>query len=266
MSRNCPTTNQAKANNGKPPGLSSFSIGVDLVETERLRAASLTETTQVLHVGMTLLEMDNEFNSDEEWTDITYAPVDLIASDEDRDLPSLQAVDKSDSDSTGYATDDDYSSLHLDDTQECSPVGPRDQVSPIRELGDAVARKVVHLLEALQPYPGDPIEMGPRDGKRFFRYQISDDEIVIYDIWRCTFDIVLKTEAERPNFYAGLWYARISTARYSYTLTEHEMARFEASTAPANAWEWNAVDVLETARCYPGDTGNSRPLRCIQTR
>jgi len=44
MARNCPTNNSIKSSSsGKPPDLSSFSLGIDLEETERQRDAGLSE-------------------------------------------------------------------------------------------------------------------------------------------------------------------------------------------------------------------------------
>ncbi|KAG6825453.1 hypothetical protein H0H93_000685, partial [Arthromyces matolae] len=49
MSRNCPRGRTAKASSsGKPPGLRSYSVRVNLDETERLREEALASTTQGL--------------------------------------------------------------------------------------------------------------------------------------------------------------------------------------------------------------------------
>jgi len=63
MARNCPTNNSIKSSSlGKPLGLSSFSLGIDLQETERLRNAGLPEHSS-LFLGM--IDIRGDSNSDD---------------------------------------------------------------------------------------------------------------------------------------------------------------------------------------------------------
>ncbi|KAG6843403.1 hypothetical protein H0H87_004905 [Tephrocybe sp. NHM501043] len=65
LSRNCPSrSNTRSGSSGKPPGIQSNSIRVNLRETERLREQALGNTTQELKIGMMTYDVD----SDPEWT------------------------------------------------------------------------------------------------------------------------------------------------------------------------------------------------------
>ncbi|KAG6892605.1 hypothetical protein C0993_003449, partial [Termitomyces sp. T159_Od127] len=52
---------------------------------------------------------------------------------------------------------------------------------PLRCLGHAVARKAEDLLETLQPYPGDPVNVLQYRGRRFAAYLVEKEEILIKD-------------------------------------------------------------------------------------
>jgi len=123
MARNCPTNNSVKSSSsGKPLGLSSFSLGIDLQETERLRYAGLPERSG-LSLGM--VDIRGDSNSDDlEYLDPTEeghpsgsdnAALDLFEDDfEFDDLPELMLVSDSDEEGPSYDTESDISDEQSD--------------------------------------------------------------------------------------------------------------------------------------------------------
>ena len=127
MARNCPTNNSVKSSSsGKPPGLSSFSLGIDLEETERLRDASLPERSG-LSLGFVNIGGDSD-GDDLEYLDPpeeSHPPgsdtlLDLVKDDSEfDDLLELVPVSDSEDESPSY---DDESEIS-DEQSEWSDSG-----------------------------------------------------------------------------------------------------------------------------------------------
>ncbi|KAI0071710.1 hypothetical protein K474DRAFT_1733261, partial [Panus rudis PR-1116 ss-1] len=123
MSRNCPRANSVRSSNqGKPPGLASYSIEPTFEDAEALRALSdSAATTEELEANMvelgdwveilsendslpSLKSVSDSESSDEEDDDFQSAIESLVSHDESEDefadLPELQTVSACSSDST----------------------------------------------------------------------------------------------------------------------------------------------------------------------
>jgi len=66
MSRNCPTTNHMKASSssGKPPGLGSYSIRLNLAETECQYESTLADTMARMHLNALSFVLEDVGDSD----------------------------------------------------------------------------------------------------------------------------------------------------------------------------------------------------------
>ena len=157
MARNCPTNNSVKSSSsGKPPGLSSFSLGIDLEETERLRDACLPEGS-----GLSLGMIDLGGDSDSDGLEYIDPPVidrppesesdnvqDLVESDSEfDDLPELM----SESDPDIEDIPDDYESVSSDEQSDW----PDESLSAIDEFvnmeNQAAAEEGAPVLFVLSP-------------------------------------------------------------------------------------------------------------------
>jgi len=123
MARNCSTNNSVKSSSSeKPLGLSLFSLGIDLQETERLRDAGLSECSGL---SLRMVNIRGDSNSDDlEYLDPTKeghpsgsdnAALDLFEDDSKfDDLPELMPVSDSDEEGPSYDTESDISDKQSD--------------------------------------------------------------------------------------------------------------------------------------------------------
>jgi hypothetical protein len=120
IAQNCPKANTAWSSNGKPPGISNFSIEVDLGKTEHLHAASLADTTQGIELGMVNFQLDSgsDWDSMPEFQPQPNSDIESISELEDTydDLPVLRSVSDSDVKSI-EDLGEEFSSWDLDSVQ-----------------------------------------------------------------------------------------------------------------------------------------------------
>ncbi|KAG6895978.1 hypothetical protein C0993_008899, partial [Termitomyces sp. T159_Od127] len=192
FARNCPNKGRAKTTTGKPPGMSAYGIRVNLNETEQLRVDSLGETMQ-MQIGMIGWNFDN------------LDPPRTLTNSKEYDsegdsLPDLQSVSDSESEqesetkpSTHRAARDH--NQNVDDFEDELRVNPpmkfkRAYPYPVEDsyeklalldmesqricLGNAVCHKIEEMLESMQPYPGDPVNVLQFRGQRFKAKPVSD--------------------------------------------------------------------------------------------
>ncbi|KAG6883370.1 hypothetical protein C0993_006568, partial [Termitomyces sp. T159_Od127] len=92
--RNCARNKMAKSSSGKPPGIQSSSVWLDLREIDQKQEEALKETTQGLSVGF--LGMEEQYEEDNDQTESTEeeSAWDLISFVfmEDDSVPDLQSV------------------------------------------------------------------------------------------------------------------------------------------------------------------------------
>ncbi|KAG6884104.1 hypothetical protein C0993_001403 [Termitomyces sp. T159_Od127] len=117
FSRNCYQNKTVRSSNGKPPGIQSSSVRLDLKEIDKQIEEALGETTQGLSIGMIGMEIileepDPEYNSGEEsaWDVISFIFMEEDGYEGDRStdqdsLPDLKPVSDTDESENGSLLD-----------------------------------------------------------------------------------------------------------------------------------------------------------------
>ncbi|KAG6912967.1 hypothetical protein DXG01_010730, partial [Tephrocybe rancida] len=314
FSRNCPHGKSAKSSErGKPPGVQSNSIRMDLRETDRLREEALGNTTQSLSVGMMTLDKPNPSDSEswergvstEEEFEVSHSSeieissmfeevntdldtTDTELSDTDGSLPDLQSItdDGSERDpiehlhipevpltDSGILMYPTHDVVQFDDMDKEIIYGPAqdfgEDVWPAeiadveeklmllwdeemrlgrpRRVGHAPARKLEHLLEMMQPYPGDPENVIQFRGKRFEAHGLRDDEIHLWDCIRERKMIVPSRLMKIRHYEVGLSYAELCSEERGVPIMRRSQY---CSTLLGNVWAWNAEKILELGAPY----------------
>ncbi|KAG6867122.1 hypothetical protein C0993_006576 [Termitomyces sp. T159_Od127] len=282
FSRNCPERSKQTSGSNKPPGLSANSIRLrpklDLEQTEQLRIDSLGETTTSLSIGMMDLYRFHR-SSEEKITPIEY--------DSDGDtIPDLQSISDSDEELCDDNEDpyvsvvgsqqdtDDESDLEESDNE----LGPAKEFNcaypykisdgdekliaieveegPRQRLGQAVAWKAEDMLEILQPYSGDSINILQYQGRRFRAFEATDNQILIQDVVHSTMITIDRYKVANAWFPLGEWYAQIASIRAGVPLKHRSRFQTLFLTKPM---AWNARKVLESGILYPMDVGPRGP-------
>lgn len=284
FSRNCPDKSRQTSSGNRPPGLGANSIrfghSVDFERTEQLRVDSLGETTTSLSIGMVKVGGRCDPIDYSLWNSFGDKEYD---SDGDT-IPDLQSVSDSDSehdygsDSEGEVTqhlldtEDDLEGKHQEEETLFSPPMEFESVYPLsvddaeekvllieseegprRCIGHAVARKAEDLLESLQPYPGDPVNVLEFRGRRFLAYLVDGEEIMIHDkVWD-TFVSIERRRVKNVNFPIGEWYADLRHLQTGAPVTRRGSYQ---TCLIVNPDCWNACQVLMSGIPYPPDNPN----------
>ncbi|KAG5350142.1 hypothetical protein C0989_012511, partial [Termitomyces sp. Mn162] len=269
MSRNCLQGKSASSPNpGKPPGLKSYSVKVDLQGTERLREEALGETTAGVYVGMIAPGYADEPAGHE---------ITGTGPDETGDKDSGQTTRRIHPDMGGRAACEETRCSHTED-DHCNMIGlsaeqdygrdtygfkvksPGKKVELLWEaeaklgrphrLGSAPARKLEYLLESLQLYRGDPSNALQLKGRRFIADEIEGGKLSLWDqIWDQDFILPAEVVGQR-GFSAGSWYAAKCSARSGILIPR--LSCYE-TTLSKDTWAWNAERVLALGAPYLED-------------
>ncbi|KNZ71265.1 hypothetical protein J132_00094 [Termitomyces sp. J132] len=182
LARNCPRAHTARSSTGKPPGLRAYGLSVDLAETEQLRMANPDDDPGTGIINTAMITGDQHQPSKAELAELEfYEKVQLGPPMKLREFSSLVR--------------DAEERLEMLQILE----GPR------RWLGNGLYRALEFLLESMQPYPGDPVNVLQNREHRFSAMQISDEELVITDSLFDTDDILAMDAATDIRFKIGLW-------------------------------------------------------------
>ncbi|KAG6893321.1 hypothetical protein C0993_001439 [Termitomyces sp. T159_Od127] len=173
-----------------------FNHQLDLEKTEQLRVDSLGETTQALIVGMVDLyraqkvssvEYDSDGDSMPDLQSISGSSEEMYATDEEKDHDPFQTGADCGSDmedpKKGLLPAKEFTCAypyHIEDGDE-KLIAIEVEEGPRSRIGQAVARKAEDILEILQPYPGDPVNILQFRGRRFNAFETTDGQILIQD-------------------------------------------------------------------------------------
>jgi len=248
MSRNCPTVNHMKASSssGKPPGLGSYSIHLNLAEMEHQYESTLADTMAGMRLNALSFVLEDIGDSDsansDDLPDLISISDDGVG-DEDIDSPKCEnASDETSVEDEGSISDIlevgalSEPEMDLPTFMSIVEYHPVIHVTPpmdfeefdghishpeirgvilnqykirdgeFKNVGYAPARKMEYLLELLQPYPGDPANVLQYQSRHFMCYRYTEDDMVIYDQVFSTDATIPVKLATQPGFQPGQWY------------------------------------------------------------
>ncbi|KAJ6524991.1 hypothetical protein B0H19DRAFT_900981, partial [Mycena capillaripes] len=188
LSRNCPKTSAViSKKKGRPPGISSNAATIAVAST-----SDDAKEYDFLSVSAT----DSEFIS------------------EDEDIPPLQEVSDSESESSVLDPTETFESRlrlweHAIIEQERRLRNPLPRA---HRIGDILGESAAALLEFLQPFPGDERVSWAdeqRDTRRFEVIRVSEDSYEIHDSFSGEITILPFAFLKVPHFQIARWYASI---------------------------------------------------------
>lgn len=224
---NCPIKGRAKSSNGKPPGVSTFGISIDLEQTEQFRQDSVGKITE-LSAGMIgrvihLEIQPKKYDSDKD----TIPDLQSMSVSDQEDGMDLSSLDSYDSIEDPYVDNREIlfsPPIDFEYTYDFPVESGEDKIclldveSEFNHLGDAACNKLEELLESMQPYPGDPVNVLQFHGKQFVETPISHNELLIRDRVFDLFNMIPHSVVMWKDFPVGHWYTTIrhSTTRAPY--------------------------------------------------
>jgi hypothetical protein len=128
----------------------------------------------------------------------------------------------------------------------------RAREGPHQCLGDPREHKLITMLDSLQPYPGNRVDVTLEDYKdQFYAYQISDTEYVAHDYLKNASKVISIEAIEDHDFHIGLWYTCHCSKRSGEPIKSEK--QFDATFRAYDLWAWNAGEILGLGQFYPGE-------------
>ncbi|KAG6886823.1 hypothetical protein C0992_002131 [Termitomyces sp. T32_za158] len=264
LARNCPQAHASSSSNpGKPPGLNSYSVNVDLWEAEKLCEEALGGTTKDLFMG---LISHGEPDPEPDETDLqpllevsgaeaAWPDKDDLVPDVVSDLGRLQpwSGPAGRADQVLLTSEMEFANgtyeFLVQNVEEKTHLAWEEEKGwgrPVN-IDSAAARKLGYMLELAPPYPGDPINVLQYKGRRFFAYEILGGKICLWDhVWRREL-LVSVAKVTSPGFKAGQWYALKCEEITGYPAPQVD--RWQ-TTLVGDVWAWNAAQVLKLGSPY----------------
>ncbi|KAG5349432.1 hypothetical protein C0989_003950 [Termitomyces sp. Mn162] len=246
---------------GKPPGVKSYSVRLDLREADRLREEVLGQTTEGLSVGMVLIETSRQVATDQS----THPPSQEALGSESlrrwtQGRPPYPKRPRDKGEDAGDYYDpvelippwefgEEENPIWVDNSEEKLALVYEEErkFGRPRRLGNALERRLDHFLEWLQPYPGDPENVLQYRGRRFTSTQTEEGVIHTWDaVWEQEATIPCEW-VTNPSFEVGTWYGLEQSVETGVPLTR---SSWYGPTLLTNVWAWNAEKVLELGNPY----------------
>ncbi|KAG6876974.1 hypothetical protein C0993_011420 [Termitomyces sp. T159_Od127] len=214
FAHNCPSKGKAKSNTGKPPGISAFSIQLDLARTKQC----YNDTKEYDSDGDTIPDLQLVTDSDSEPNNLTDSESTGSAEEVQNEL--MDETDWSEDDKTLLAppmplvnpywmpvesAEEKLVMLDVDLKRKC--------------LGDPAGNKLEELLEGNQSYPGDLVNVLQFRGRRFVAFMAGSNEIIMHDKVFDNFEIINRSLVECKHYALGEWYANIHSQQTGAPLT-----------------------------------------------
>ncbi|KAG5720615.1 hypothetical protein E4T56_gene4559 [Termitomyces sp. T112] len=240
FARNCPKNKSASAlRPGKPTGVKSYSMRLDLREADQLREEALGQTTEGLSVGMVLIETLSQAAMDQS----THPPSQGALGEDAGDYyDPVELIPP-------WEFGEDENPIQVSNSEEKLMLvyGEERKFGRPRCLGNALERRLDHDLEWLQPYPGNPENILQYRGRQFTSTQTEEGLIHTWDaVWEREATIPCKWVAN-PSFEVGTWYGLEQSIESGAPLSR---SSWYSPTLLTDMWVWNAGKVLELGSPY----------------